>query len=289
MEKLAARCAADIRKKKEEQGGAVVENKLKSKGNSHMLSLMDEMCLSFEDLDLQVLLKLGTPLLANSGKEYDVEEYEANLTDDEKLKEARKRLDKNIGLSGATTFFDSSEIVSNQDLVIESVVKKEEGEGNRVAVSSLMPAKKRQKQDESSGEKRKEGKEESASGSVVKEVDQLSVLQCFEICSRDFGAHMFDEHWDIRHGAALGLRALLCTFKQLLFRDHQMHIKGEGGLEEETNSSNSWHVDFGVRLICILALDRLGDFFSEKTSAPVKETAAQTLGFLISFLGESSR
>jgi TATA-binding protein-associated factor len=94
---------------------------------------------------------------------------------------------------------------------------------------------------------------------------------------------MFDEHWDIRHGAALGLRALVCTFKQLLFRENSI-IKGE---EDTTRTSNNnlWHVDFGVRLICILALDRLGDFFSERTSAPVKETAAQTLGFLISFLG----
>ncbi|UPQ97309.1 SNF2 superfamily protein [Chloropicon primus] len=250
LENLAERCAEEVRR----STGRHASN------SGAPASLLGETCLSFEDLKLDVLLRLGKPLLANSGKEYDVEEYGADLTDEEKLKEARMRLDKNIGLTGGATFFDSSEIVSNHDLMVSTV--KVEGEPT-VAVSSLMPTKKKQKV---------EVKLEPGSAKDK----ELTVLQCFEVCSRDFGAHLFDEHWDIRHGAALGLRAMFCTFGDQLF--------GSYNTSSSEVAANPWHVDFGVRIVCVLALDRLGDFFSEKTTAPVKETSAQALGYLIRFL-----
>lgn len=36
--------------------------------------------------------------------------------------------------------------------------------------------------------------------------------------------------------------------------------------------------DMSLRLLCVLALDRFGDFVSDQVVAPVRETCAQTLG-----------
>jgi TATA-binding protein-associated factor len=36
--------------------------------------------------------------------------------------------------------------------------------------------------------------------------------------------------------------------------------------------------DTALRLLCVLALDRFGDFVSDQVVAPVRETCAQALG-----------
>ena len=36
--------------------------------------------------------------------------------------------------------------------------------------------------------------------------------------------------------------------------------------------------DVSLRLLCVLALDRFGDFVSDQVVAPVRETCAQALG-----------
>lgn len=43
-------------------------------------------------------------------------------------------------------------------------------------------------------------------------------------------------------------------------------------------SHQAWLEDLAVRLVCVLALDRFGDFVSDQVVAPVRETCAQTLG-----------
>jgi hypothetical protein len=39
-----------------------------------------------------------------------------------------------------------------------------------------------------------------------------------------------------------------------------------------------WLEDISLRLLCVLALDRFGDFVSDQVIAPVRETCAQALG-----------
>jgi hypothetical protein len=39
-----------------------------------------------------------------------------------------------------------------------------------------------------------------------------------------------------------------------------------------------WLEDISLRLLCVLALDRFGDFVSDQVVAPVRETCAQALG-----------
>lgn len=43
-------------------------------------------------------------------------------------------------------------------------------------------------------------------------------------------------------------------------------------------SHHGWLEDMAVRLVCVLALDRFGDFVSDQVVAPVRETCAQALG-----------
>ena len=151
-EKTETKLRLPISESDEKEKGSEGERKASSGSrNKHVASLMEETCFSFGDLKLEQLLSVGTPLLANSGKEYDVEEYGADLTEDEKLKQARMRLDKNIGLSGAATFFDSTEIVSNHDLMM-ATVKVEDDDKRSIAVGSLMAqARKKTKIEEGGG------------------------------------------------------------------------------------------------------------------------------------------
>lgn len=45
-----------------------------------------------------------------------------------------------------------------------------------------------------------------------------------------------------------------------------------------------WLEDVSLRLICVLGLDRFGDFVSDQVVAPVRETCAQVLGNYLNFI-----
>lgn len=45
-----------------------------------------------------------------------------------------------------------------------------------------------------------------------------------------------------------------------------------------------WLEDMSLRLLCVLALDRFGDFVSDQVVAPVRETCAQALGSVLKFM-----
>lgn len=46
----------------------------------------------------------------------------------------------------------------------------------------------------------------------------------------------------------------------------------------------AWLEDTSLRLLCVLALDRFGDFISDQVVAPVRETTAQALGSLVKLM-----
>ena len=52
--------------------------------------------------------------------------------------------------------------------------------------------------------------------------------------------------------------------------------------ELSTALQAQWHADCAIRLLCVLALDRFGDWAGgAKVTAPVRETAAQALSVLL--------
>nr|KAJ3419461.1 TATA-binding protein-associated factor mot1 [Polyrhizophydium stewartii] len=95
---------------------------------------------------------------------------------------------------------------------------------------------------------------------------------CEQLC-----LDLFSPAWEIRHGAAIGLRELL-----------KVHGTGIGrivGLARDANQirHRAWTEDLAVRLLCVLALDRFADFVGDQAVLPVRETCAQTLGVLMQF------
>lgn len=93
-------------------------------------------------------------------------------------------------------------------------------------------------------------------------------------CSRLY-LDLFNPRWETRHGAATALRELL-----------KSHSAGAGKTADQTKWQQDqahmlWLEDAVLRLLCVLALDRFGDFISDQVVAPVRETCAQVLGTIM--------
>ena len=87
---------------------------------------------------------------------------------------------------------------------------------------------------------------------------------------------LFDPHWELRHGAAMGLREVI-----------RVHGAGAGRKYGKSRVENDvlndkWLDDVACRLLCVLMLDRFGDYVSDTVVAPIRETVGQTLGALLS-------
>ncbi|KAM6997549.1 TATA-binding protein-associated factor 172 [Tautogolabrus adspersus] len=99
---------------------------------------------------------------------------------------------------------------------------------------------------------------------------------CEELCN-----DLFNPSWEIRHGAGTGLREIL-----------KSHGAGGGKLvgstsEQMLRQHQEWIEDVVIRLLCVFALDRFGDFVSDEVVAPVRETCAQTLGVALRHMNET--
>ncbi|MBN3290028.1 BTAF1 factor, partial [Polypterus senegalus] len=99
---------------------------------------------------------------------------------------------------------------------------------------------------------------------------------CEELCN-----DLFNPSWEVRHGAGTGLREIL-----------KYHGSSGGKLVESTldemkQQHQEWLEDLVIRLLCVFALDRFGDFVSDEVVAPVRETCAQTLGVALRHMSEA--
>ena len=104
----------------------------------------------------------------------------------------------------------------------------------------------------------------------------------FERLCEFLAVDLFDPQWEIRHGAAMGLREIIRT-----------HGAGAGrwlGKTRDQNDSLSqaWLDDLACRICCVFMLDRFADYVSDNAVAPIRETAGQTLGALLQYLPPSS-
>lgn len=88
------------------------------------------------------------------------------------------------------------------------------------------------------------------------------------------------EAWEVRHGAALGLREIIKKHAKSVAR-----IRGKSK-EENDHRNRKALEDLATRLLTIFALDRFGDFVYDTVVAPVRESAAQTLAALLLHLDE---
>ncbi|KAF2455864.1 SNF2 family DNA-dependent ATPase domain-containing protein [Lineolata rhizophorae] len=93
---------------------------------------------------------------------------------------------------------------------------------------------------------------------------------------------LFDPHWEVRHGAAMGLREVV-----------RVHGAGAGRIKGRSRAENDvlnkrWLEDLACRLCCVFMLDRFGDYISDNVVAPIRETAGQTLGVVLQHMPAES-
>jgi TATA-binding protein-associated factor len=98
----------------------------------------------------------------------------------------------------------------------------------------------------------------------------------------DLSHDIFDACWEIRHGAAMALRDIL-----------KYHAAAAGKwagttVQQQTEDNQLWLEECTIRMLCVLSLDRFGDYVSDPVVAPVRETCAQGLGVLLRSLNTSS-
>ncbi|KAL2426147.1 TATA-binding protein-associated factor mot1 [Exophiala dermatitidis] len=100
----------------------------------------------------------------------------------------------------------------------------------------------------------------------------------FEVMCDFLSIDLFDPNWEVRHGAAMGLREVL-----------RVHGRGAGRRYGRSRAENDlanrrWLDDMACRLLCVLMLDRFGDYVSDTVVAPIRESIGQTLGALLTQL-----
>ena len=107
------------------------------------------------------------------------------------------------------------------------------------------------------------------------EAEETGLEWPFERLCEVMAADLIDPAWEIRHGAAMGLREVV-----------RVHGAGAGRESGRTKVENDdlnaeWADDLACRLCCVLMLDRFGDYISDNVVAPIRETIGQTLGALM--------
>ena len=103
----------------------------------------------------------------------------------------------------------------------------------------------------------------------------------FEKLCEILAVDVFDANWEIRHGAAMGLREII-----------RSHGAGAGRQRGRSRAENdelnaAWLDDMACRYFCVLMLDRFGDYVSDNVVAPVRETTGQAFATLLLHLPRS--
>ncbi|KAL8709163.1 MAG: hypothetical protein Q9220_006043 [cf. Caloplaca sp. 1 TL-2023] len=113
---------------------------------------------------------------------------------------------------------------------------------------------------------------------IQTEAEEEGIEWPFERLCEFLMVDLFDYNWEIRHGAAMGLREVI--------RAHGAGAGRERGRSKAQNDrrNNQWLDDLAARLCCVFMLDRFGDYISDNVVAPIRETIGQTLGALLAHL-----
>jgi TATA-binding protein-associated factor len=114
------------------------------------------------------------------------------------------------------------------------------------------------------------------------EAEESGLEWPFERLCEFLSLELFDHAWEIRHGAAMGLREVL-----------RVHGAGAGRRKGKTRAQNDrlnqqWLNDLACRICCVFMLDRFADYTSDNAIAPIRETAGQALGSLLQYLSRDN-
>lgn len=270
---------------------------------------------SFGKFNLEMILEKGARLMGSEGKEFDYADENEHIDDKEMLIKQRALLNEKLGFSAAKSLgIDLDEMVSLEDMApiqrpktetspnkminVQDIINnqassssqsmssremnraKRKARQNQIAASSSSLSRNNSVKEEPVKKKIKtesNGKDYTSNDPVPDTtgawIDAAEwPLEAF--CSKLY-LDLFSPKWEYRHGSATALRELLKT-----------HISGGGKsiymtTEEQEAAHNIWLEDAALRLLCVLALDRFGDFVSDQVVAPVRETCAQVMGTIL--------
>ncbi|KAK2530509.1 Btaf1 [Columba guinea] len=279
--------------------------------------------LRFDRFDICRLLKHGASLLGSAGAEFEVQDDKSGEIDPkERIARQRKLLQKKLGLDmGAAIGMNTEDLFNDEDLDYSpssvSLVNKQptlqaaelidsefragmsSRQKNKAKRMAKLFAKQRSRDAVEANEKSNdstdgepEEKRRKVANVVINQpaTDSKTLAEnapeeanewplesfCEEVCN-----DLFNPSWEVRHGAGTGLREIL-----------KAHGKsggkmGDSSLEEMNQQHQEWLEDLVIRLLCVFALDRFGDFVSDEVVAPVRETCAQTLGVVLKHMNEA--
>ena len=275
---------------------------------------------SFATFDMAQVLQCAAPLLGSSGSEYDIDPELFELDPKERLRQQRKNLAKQLGLTRESGDVEGMFDAADLDAAVQAGRNKrkrtadDDDEAERRAkeikldLSGLSARErnralrmaKKQKRDvnrefRESGTIRAPAKESMARAATVTDQgdDQKVVVEsrvdtnelfasadewpfaarCEELCN-----DLFHPQWEIRHGAAVGLREIIKLHGAGAGRQADASPEAQDGLNQR------WLEDMAIRLLCVCALDHFGDYVSDQVVAPVRDTAAQALGAVLKHL-----
>ncbi|XP_053244737.1 TATA-binding protein-associated factor 172 isoform X1 [Podarcis raffonei] len=279
--------------------------------------------LRFDRFDICRLLKHGASLLGSAGAEFEVQDDTSGEVDPkERIARQRKLLQKKLGLDmGAAIGMNTEDLFNDEDLdytptssffvhkqptlqaaeLIDSEFRagmssRQKNKAKRMAKlfakqKSRDAVETNEKSNDSTDGEPDEKRRKIANVIISQPATDSRLLVenmpeetnewplesfCEEVCN-----DLFNPSWEIRHGAGVGLREVL-----------KAHGKsggkiGDSTIEEMTQQHQDWLEDLAIRLLCVFALDRFGDFVSDEVVAPVRETCAQTLGVVLKYMNES--
>ncbi|XP_037872646.2 TATA-binding protein-associated factor 172 isoform X1 [Bombyx mori] len=282
--------------------------------------------LKCDTFNIERVLQNGAHLMGSEGNEYDFDENDFSLSTadaKERMAKQRQQLNTRLGLDVAANLgVDLTSIYTNEDLCpVRPQTNK--AEPQRMPVQELVPISskplssreknlaKRRARAALSKQKSRDCTEESTSAPptppIEPEKKKMKLEQTEEFfleagaavpCAAGWQGEaarwpleawcsalltqLFSPHWEARHGAASALRELL-----------RAKIANTAGITRYTEPQHmecahqDWLEDMALRLLCVLALDRFGDFVSDQVVAPVRETCAQTLGVALAQLDEA--
>ncbi|KAG8190202.1 hypothetical protein JTE90_011924 [Oedothorax gibbosus] len=249
--------------------------------------------MKFLEFDINKVIQNGSNLLACESSKVDLEE-QRDLDPQEHLARQRQMLNKHLGLNFTSFMGIDSDYLSSEDLiinhkpsptkiVIKQEIKEEEPEvlNNETSQLSLNPIKSENLNcSEPALKKRKLSQSISEENSIEFNFFEETKKWPLEAFTDVLVHDLLNASWEIRHGAATALREIV-------------RIHGRSAGRQADTSSNHmdalnqlWLEDLALRLSCVLALDKFGDFISDQVVAPVRETCAQVLGIVTNIVSK---
>ncbi|XP_035221382.1 TATA-binding protein-associated factor 172-like [Stegodyphus dumicola] len=261
--------------------------------------------MKFSEFDIDKVMKNGSNLLACESTNVDVFEN-AGMDPQEHLARQRQMLNKHLGLNFSSFIGLDTNYLSVEDFELDQkpneIKKLDETETSNSAVNAndsmvkqfkirtssknsitshasngpeYEPLKKKWRCDENS-----DPEEMSVDISNTENLWEESKQWPLEAFSDTLVHDLLNASWDIRHGAATALREIV-----------RIHGKSAGKRADASPDqmeilNQLWLEDLALRLTCVLALDRFGDFISDQVIAPVRETCAQVLGAVTNIMSE---